>query len=275
MLAKRASRVHRNVKPELLPSIGIVTPSFNQAEFLPAAMRSVLDQDYPNLEYVVMDGGSQDGSAAIIEAQQTRLKFWQSKPDGGQAAAIRAGFEMTETEIMGWLNSDDELMPGALHLVGDIFRRHSEIDVIYGHRVIVNSSGNEVGRWLIPKHDGELLLYADFIPQETCFWRRKLYDKVDGMDITFQFAMDWDLFLRFQHMGARFYRAPYFLGLFRMHSAQKSTAELAQHGYPEMKKLRQRELGTHFNRYSLERNVSRGQLAGLGSLMLMRLGLRI
>lgn len=273
-LAKRVQRVRLTVRPEAMPSIGIVTPSFNQAEFLPATMRSVLDQGYPNLDYVVMDGGSQDGSAALIEAEAGKLKFWQSKPDGGQAAAIRAGFEKSGSEIMGWLNSDDALMPGTLHFIGDMFRSNPEIDVIYGHRLIINAGGNAVGRWVLPRHDGELLLYADFIPQETCFWRRTLYDKVGGIDSSFHFAMDWDLFLRFQNASARFYRAPYFLGLFRIHSAQKSTSELDQHGYPEMKKLRHRELGEHYSRYGLERNVSRGQLAALTSLMLMRAGIR-
>lgn len=273
-LCARRHRVRNLLKSQSLPSISIVTPSYNQAAFLSATLESVLHQDYPALEYVVMDGGSQDGSVDLIKKIQNNLTFWQSKPDGGQATAIREGFKKTTAEIMGWLNSDDALMPGALYMVGDIFRRHPEIDVVYGHRVIINSQGQEVGRWVLPKHDSELLLYADFIPQETCFWRRKIYDRVGGIDPAFHFAMDWDLFLRFQKAGARFYRAPYFLGLFRTHTEQKTNSELKQHGYPEMQKLRNRELGNHFTRCELQRNVSRAQMFALISLALMRLGIR-
>ena len=111
-----------------LPSIVIVTPSFNQAAFLETAMRSVLDQDYPALEYFVADGGSTDGSVEIIRRHESRLAGVVSERDGGQYAAVANGFERTKGEILGWLNSDDAIVPGALSVVGEIFAQFSQID---------------------------------------------------------------------------------------------------------------------------------------------------
>lgn len=257
------------------PRITLVTPSFNQVRFLEDTMRSVLDQDYPDLEYIVMDGGSTDGSQDIIRRLEGRLARWQSAPDDGQAAAVRTGLEGATGEIMGWLNSDDLLMPGTLALVGDYFARHPNVDVVYGHRIIVNDRGHEVGRWVLPRHDDDLLLWADFIPQETCFWRRRIYERVGGIDGSFRFALDWDLLLRFQKAGARMKRLPWFLGAFRVHEEQKNAVMITTAGYQEMKYLRRRELGHEFNRGGLARRVNRAQFKALLLTWMMRFGIRL
>lgn len=237
-------------------------------------MRSLLDQNYPQLEYLVLDGGSKDGSVDIIKKYESRLTYWQSQPDGGQAAAVRTGLEMATGDIMAWLNSDDLILPGTLAYVGDYFARNPDVDVIYGHRLIINELSHEVARWVLPPHDAELLLWADFIPQETCFWRRSIYEKIGGMDPTFQFALDWDLLLRLQKGGGRMVRLPYFLGAFRMHSEQKNAVTINTDGYKEMQLLRKRELGEEFNRGGLARRVNRAQIKSLISTYLMRLGIR-
>ncbi len=257
-----------------LPSIVLVTPSYNQADYLKYTIDSVVSQDYPNLDYVVMDGGSTDGTRELLAQHSTHFCYWHSKPDDGQTAAIADGFKHSDAEIMGWLNSDDMLMPGTLYYVGKYFSEHPEVDVIYGHRVVINSGGNEIGRWVLPPHDAEVLLYADFIPQETCFWRRGLYEQVGGIDTNFNYAMDWDLILRFQKAGARFYRAPYFMGVFRQHEEQKTSSILQESGYPEMHHLRSRELAHDYSLEGLARTVTRAQVGGLVCWWLMRAGIR-
>lgn len=226
------------------PRISIVTPSFKQARFIERTIRSVLDQSYPNLEYYVQDGGSEDGTTEVLERYADRLAGWESHPDSGQSRAINLGFARTSGEIMAWLNSDDILLPGALAFVADYFNRHPEIHVVYGHRVLINENDQQIGRWMLPAHDDAVLSWADYVPQETLFWRRRIWDKVGGkVDESFRFAMDWDLLLRFRAAGAKFRRLPRFLGAFRVHPHQKTSAAISDIGQQEMARIRARELG--------------------------------
>ncbi|MFP4307074.1 MAG: glycosyltransferase [Desulfococcaceae bacterium] len=235
------ARYHRIPRRGDWPRISLVTPSFRQANFIERTLRSVLDQNYPALEYVVQDGGSADGTADILRQYDAVLHRWVSERDGGQTEAINRGFRGTSGEIMAWLNSDDLLLPGSLHYVADHFRRHPEVDAIYGHRVLIDEADREIGRWVLPPHDEKVLTWADFVPQETLFWRRRLWERVGGrVDEDFQFAMDWDLLLRFQEAGARIVRVPRFLGAFRVHTRQKTSADLAETGWREMARLRRR-----------------------------------
>jgi hypothetical protein len=228
------------------PRICIATPSFQQAAYLERTMLSVLDQGYPNLAYGVQDGGSTDGSVEIITRHIGRLTHAESVPDKGQSDAIRRGFHKlfpTRHDIMGWLNSDDVLMPGALHYIGEYFARHPEVDVIYGHRVVIDEQDREVGRWFLPRHSKHTLPWFDLVPQETLFWRARCLDQVGGMDPEFHFALDWDLLLRFEQAALTIRRLPYFLGSFRVHTRQKTSAHISTVGEQEMQKLRQRTHG--------------------------------
>ena len=199
-----------------LPFISIVTPSYNQGEFIERTLRSVLDQGYPNLEYIVQDGDSKDGTLEVLRSFQKQLTYMDSRQDDGQAHAINLGFQRTSGEIMAFLNSDDILLPGALRYVGDYFTSHPEIDVVYSHRVIINENDQEIGRWILPPHDNDVILWADYIPQETLFWRRSIWEKVGGrLDESYRFALDWALIMRFRMAGARFKRLPRFLAAFR------------------------------------------------------------
>jgi glycosyltransferase involved in cell wall biosynthesis len=226
------------------PTISLVTPSFNGADFLSRTLDSVLGQKYPALEYVVQDGGSTDGTVAILERYGRDLHRWVSRPDRGQAHAVNLGFEGTTGEIMGYLNSDDVLLPGSLAYVAQFFAEHAEADVVYGHRVIIDAHDGEIGRWVLPPHDDRVLSWADFIPQETMFWRRRVWDRVGGVDESFRFALDWDLILRFRDAKARFVRLPRFLGGFRFHAQQKTLLQLRTIGECEMQRLRHRCHGT-------------------------------
>lgn len=228
-----------------LPRLALVTPAFNAGRHLRETITSVLAQS-DGVDYVVQDGGSRDGTAEILREFAPRLHAAISAPDAGQTDAIARGFARTTgapTDLMAWINADDLYLPGALAFVRTYFARHPEVDVLYGHRVLIDEGSREVGRWFLPPHDPHVLRLNDFVPQETLFWRRRVWDQVGGVDPSFQFAMDWDLLLRFQAAGARIVRVPYFLGCFRLHAAQKTSQQLRTRGQAEIDALRMRTWG--------------------------------
>jgi glycosyltransferase involved in cell wall biosynthesis len=215
-------------------------------------MSGVLDQGIP-VEYVVQDGGSTDGSAAIIQTQAHRLHSWTCQRDAGQADAIARGFAKTSgspDDVMAWINSDDYYLPGALAFVADYFARHPEVDVIYGNRIVVDEESHEIARWFLPPHDSAVLRLNDFVPQETLFWRRRVWDKAGGIDSSFQFAIDWDLLLKFDAVGARIVHVPYF----RAHAEQKTAAFMHSTGQAEITRLRERTHGRTFPAHEIERH---------------------
>jgi glycosyltransferase involved in cell wall biosynthesis len=243
--------------PDPAPSISIVTPSLNQAEYLEGTIRSVLDQGYPNLEYAVCDGGSRDSSPQILERYGPRLHYWTSSPDSGHPDAVNRGIARCGGEILAYLNSDDLLLPGSLAYVGRYFADNPGADVIYGHRVLIDERGGEIGRWVLPPHDDEVLLWQDYVPQETLFWRRRVWEATGGsMDDAYHFSLDWDLLLRFRRAGARFWRVPRFLGAFRVHPSQKTSSQIGTAGEREINALRRRELGREPDAEELRRHVA-------------------
>ena len=240
--------------PTSVPRIAIVTPSYNQARFLSATIDSVLDQNYPKLSYHVQDGGSVDGSVPVLESYGDRIS-WRSHPDKGQADAINLGFENTDCDIMAYLNSDDVLLPGTLAYVADFFDRRPDIDVVYGHRVFIDSDGSEIGRAILPAHNDKALLYAGYIPQETMFWRRRVWNKLGGIDASFQYALDWEFMLRAQADQFKFARARRFIACFRVHDQQKTTSNYDV-GRKEMDALRLRSLGHIPSQSEIARAIS-------------------
>ncbi|HEY5262554.1 MAG TPA: glycosyltransferase family 2 protein, partial [Solirubrobacteraceae bacterium] len=241
--------------PDQVPSISIVTPSYQQGRYIERTIFSVVGQQYPRLEYVVQDGGSTDETLDVLRHHDAEISSWESGPDGGMSEALNTGFSRTSGEIMAYLNSDDLLLPGSLAYVARFFDAHPEIDVLYGDRVLIDSGDQAVGTWVLPRrHDGEVLTFVDFVPQETLFWRRRAWDGVGGQfDTTFKFAVDWDLLLRFHERGASFAHVPRFLGAFRVHSAQKTQRE-DKRAVSECNRLRRR---IHGRQVSPEEAVSR------------------
>lgn len=229
---------------ETFPRISIVTPTRNSERFVHHTLNSVIEQAYPDVEYIVQDGDSSDETLKILQAYLPWLSRLSSEKDSGMAQAINRGFSYATGDIMAYLNSDDLLLPGALNFVAYYFATHPDVDVLYGHRVVINVNNSEIGRWVLPRHDGDVLSWADYVPQETMFWRRSIWDRIGAsMDETFRFALDWDLLLRFREAGATFARVPRFLGAFRAHDEQKTSRELADLGSNEMKRLRERHAG--------------------------------
>jgi hypothetical protein len=223
------------------PLISIVTPSLNQGRFIERTLRSVLDQHYPSLEYIVQDAASSDETLSVLDRYSHELAHIESVKDSGFANGINLGFQHASGELMAYLNSDDVLLPGSLHYVAKYFIEHPDVDVVYGHRVVVDEYDAEIGRWVLPRHDDEVLSWADYVPQETLFWRTNSWHKIGGtLDESFRFAVDWDLLIRLRDSGATMRRLPRFLGAFRVHPHQKTTTQMEEIGVGEMDRLRQR-----------------------------------
>jgi GT2 family glycosyltransferase len=230
--------------PAPAPTISIVTPSLNQAPFLERTLYSVINQNYPALEYVVQDGGSTDRSIEVLRRYAPWLSHWTVEADEGQADALNRGFRHTSGEIMAYLNSDDLLLPGSLAYVARYFAQHQDVDVVYGHRVIITGHDALIGVHVLPAHDDETLSLFDFVPQETLFWRRSAWESAgSGFDASLHFGLDWDLLLRMRDSGAKMVRVPRFLGAFRVHDDQKTATSRAQY-YVEASALRARANGT-------------------------------
>lgn len=227
--------------PENAPRIAMVTPSYNHAQYLGATINSIVSQAYPNIYYHVQDGVSIDGTLDLLKSYGNGIS-WKSEPDKGQSNAINLGFAGVDCEIMAYLNSDDVLLPGTLAHVVNYFMSHPDVDIVYGNRIFIDREGLEVGRAVLPHHDGKVLQYADYIPQETMFWRKRVWDRIGPIDESFHYAMDWDFILRAQAAGFKFVRLPRFLSCFRIHDAQKTAATYAV-GVKEMGILRRRVLG--------------------------------
>ncbi len=219
-----------------LPKISIVTPSFNQAQFVEQTVRSIILQRYPRLEYIFMDGGSTDGTQAIVERYRPFLSHYESAPDKGQADALRRGFTISTGEIMAYLNTDDLLAPGALFEVARFFAQNPEIDAVYSHRCTIDASNKVLWYWLLPPHSDYLMRRWDLVPQETLFWRRGLFEKAGGIDTSYQFAIDFDMLVRFMKIG-RLHRLDRFLGAFRNHGDSKTNQLMSTVGVKEMGRI--------------------------------------
>ena len=239
------------------PRISIVIPSFNQGSFLERTLESLVDQKYPSLEIIVADGGSTDGSVDIVREYSDHIAWWCSEQDSGQAHGLNKGFSRATGEILAWLNADDRLVPGTLGRVAEFFTQNPDADAVYGHRILIDENDMEIGRWILPPHDDRTLTWADFVPQESLFWRRRMWESVEGgLNECYDFAIDWELLLRFRDAGAKIVRLPYFMGLFRIHAAQKTSSWIQKIGYKEMQSLRIRCLGYSPSDYKISLSLA-------------------
>ena len=205
-----------------LPRLTVVTPSFNQAIFLEATIQSVISQEYPNLEYIVMDGGSTDGSVEIIKKYEKHLAYWTSGKDAGAADAIRKGFERATGSLLAYLNSDDLYAPGALHhLVNHL--QATEADVVYGNTYWIDDQGNVLAERRQTPFSRLAYFYggAD-LQQPATLWTSRIYQAAGGIDPSFHCAFDTDLFSRFAAKRAKFSHIRRFVASARVQHAQKT-----------------------------------------------------
>lgn len=202
------------------PIVSIVTPSLNMGRFIEAAIESVLSQDYPRVEYIVMDGGSHDDTQEILKSYAGRVRF-VSEPDGGAADAIRRGFDLCHGSILAYLNADDLYLPGAIATAVEIFEAHPDVAVVYGDGLWIDESGAPIAQYPVRPFDADQLSRECFICQPATFIRREAYEAAGGLDPALRYTYDYDLWLRLAR-GHRFLYVPKPLAQSRMHSGNKT-----------------------------------------------------
>jgi glycosyltransferase involved in cell wall biosynthesis len=211
------------------PRISIITPSFNQARFLEQTISSVICQNYPNLEYIVIDGGSTDGSVDVIKKFQDRIAYWVSEKDRGQAHAINKGLQRATGDIIAYLNSDDYYLEGSLARVAERFSSHSEVDLVYGRCRVVDENGNKIGERFgsISRYEEILDVWdvwwatRNFVQPEV-FWTKRIGEKIGPFREDLFWVMDYDYWLRMLRAGCRVSAVDVELAAFRLQPEQKS-----------------------------------------------------
>lgn len=203
----------------------IVTPSFGQGRFIRATIESVLGQAGPEVQYIVMDGGSKDETVDVLRSYGNRL-HWVSEKDKGQTDAINKGLKLADGDIVAYLNSDDIYLPGALAKVAAVFDQHPEVDFVYGDFQAIDEQGGLIDRVKTIPYDPAILLYdANYICQPASFYRRSLLQKIGGFDDSLRFLMDYEFFLRASKRGVGFHMIPEELAAIRFHSNCKTLSD--------------------------------------------------
>ena len=225
------------------PLVSVVTPSFNQARFLERTLESVLTQNYPRIEYIVVDGGSTDASPEIIRKYSSSLAWWVSEPDAGQTDAINKGLSHARGDILAWLNSDDMWLPGAVSAAVQASDQYPDCGLIYGAANYIDEQDRVIGRFPAAQTDHRLLRQGYVhIPQQAAFFRGDLWRTVGPLDPSFYFAMDYDLWTRIA-ARARLKFIPQVWGSFRLHGTAKTIAS-DERCWPEMLRVHYRDGGS-------------------------------
>jgi glycosyltransferase involved in cell wall biosynthesis len=211
------------------PLVTIVSPSFNQARFLEQTILSVLEQDYPNLEYFIIDGGSTDSSVTILRRYENRLTGWVSEPDQGQADAINKGFARASGEIIAWLNSDDVYQPGAIRAAVEIFQKHPETGLVYGNVLSIDENSRPFNLQTFRPLGLSDLMAFNIISQPAVFMRRAVLEQAGFLDSTYHLLLDHHLWLRMARLAPLIY-LPQTLAAARYHAEAKNLARTAEFG---------------------------------------------
>jgi GT2 family glycosyltransferase len=227
-------RSRRNVTLNLTPLssqplVSIVTPSYNQANFLEQTLGSVLEQEYPRIEYLVVDGASTDGSVEIIRKYANQLAWWFSEKDSGQGEAINKGLARAKGEIIAWLNSDDYYLPNAISSAVKVFEQHPDVVLVYGDMLAVDETGQRTNVLKYRQLSLEDLLCFQIIGQPAVFFRREVYEKVGGLDTTFHFLLDHHFWIRIAQQGKILY-VPQTWAAARYHPQAKNRLKAAEFG---------------------------------------------
>lgn len=225
-----------------LPLVSIVTPSFNQAKFLERTIRSVLAQDYPRIEYIVIDAMSTDDTPQVLQKYERFITKIVREPDKGQSDAIDKGFKIASGDILTWINSDDCYCSSTVvSKAVAALRSNSEYDLVYGRRKYIDEHGYLALVRPFREFDYEALKLSCYLPQECCFWSREIYERAGGfIDQSYNFAMDYELWMRLLENGAKFLAIRDFFGLYRLHQNAKSVAQWETVGLKEIPRVYER-----------------------------------
>jgi len=209
-----------------LPKISIITPSYNQGAYLEDTIQSIIGQNYPNVEHILIDGGSTDESLEVIKKYEGHFAYWQSQKDDGQSDAINQGFRRATGDIVAWLNSDDQYLPSTLHHVAQAFMRGGALDhkIYFGNCIKLNTDTHQAkSKDVVHWHQTRNIELTDYIIQPSSFWTRKVWEQVGELDETLDFGMDWDWFIRANRADIPFEATNRFLSINRFHSEKKSS----------------------------------------------------
>ncbi len=209
--------------------VSIVTPSYNQAPYLEQTIRSVLDQDYPSLEYIVVDGASTDGSVEIIKKYSDQLAWWVSEKDRGQGEAINKGLARAKGEILAWLNSDDYYLPDAVSSAVKIFEQNPDVVLVYGDMLAVDQNGETTNVLKYGQYSLEDLLCFQIIGQPAVFFRRAVLENAGGLDTSFHFMLDHHLWIRMAQQG-KILHVPQVWAAARYHPLAKNRSKPVEFG---------------------------------------------
>jgi glycosyltransferase involved in cell wall biosynthesis len=249
------------------PCVSIITPSYNQGQFLEETVRSVLLQGYPNLEYIIIDGGSTDNSVEVIKKYESHITYWTSEKDKGQAHAINKGLNTSSGTILGWINSDDLYTRDTLRKVIQAFYKHQHCTLVHGDRILINENSEVTGCSLLTPFRPKTNSYN--IASETVFWKRNAMEKTGLLKEDLQFAMDLEFFCRL-YLHGQFLKLNEYLGYFRCYSFNKSST-IAHIGLEEATEEWESIFGSKFtmqkgktSRLALLKSfITNPQLAGL------------
>lgn len=226
------------------PLVSIITPSFNQAKYLEQTIQSVLSQDYLNIEYIVIDGGSTDGSVEVIKKYQDKISYWVSEQDAGQTEAINKGFAKAKGEILAWINSDDFYNPNAVSEAIKYLAENPNVAMLYADCNFIDENGNVIGKFNAKQTDYKLLRKGYVhIPQQTMFFRAKYWTPLDP---SFYFAMDYDLWTRIAKQAEIKYIPGKVWANFRIHTSSKTNVN-DMRGWDEMLRVHYRDGGSFFS----------------------------
>lgn len=254
------------------PKISVVTPSFNQGQFLEQTISSVLGQNYPNLEYIIMDGGSTDQSVEIIKKYESQLSFWVSQKDGGQSAAINAGFARATGDILCWLNSDDYYLPNTLHQIAAILKEKKNT-ILFGNCIHINEKEHSsYASNVVKSFSNHPLELYDPIIQPSSFWTKDVWGKNGILDSNMHYVFDWEWFARAKKNGVDFFPQENYYSVYRIHEGHKSGSGATKR-YLEVKncieKYHSKEMGLLFEQVylnkekikNLDMNISKFKLS--------------